>query len=99
MLNYIFGERDAEPNPIAYNLAEALATFDAYKIKKNMIVGSTNAADELKRGLDIELTNILNEIGARDANTEYFVEYILIPMIDRKYDPAPQQFIPQSGGE
>ena len=87
MLQYIFEDRDREVPPGAQNMADAIATFDAYATEVAKIQGSTNAEDLTKRMLRIEAEQMLGEIGARDPNTQFFVDVILIPIFSRTYLP------------
>lgn len=87
MLNYLFNERDRPLPPHAQNMADALATFDLYSAEIAKIQGSTTAEDTDKRMLKIEAENLLLEIGERDANTQFFVDVVLVPMLARTYLP------------
>lgn len=87
MIRHIFEERDRPVPPGAANMADAIATFDLYATEIAKIEGSTNAEDMAKRMLRIEAEQLLNEIGARDPNTQFFVDVILIPIFSRTYLP------------
>ena len=87
MLNYLFNERDRPLPPHAQNMADALATFDLFSAEIAKIQGSTTAEDTDKRMLKIEAENLLLEIGERDANTQFFVDVVLVPMLARTYLP------------
>jgi hypothetical protein len=87
MLRYIFEDRDRPVPPSAQNMADAIATFDLYATEVAKIEGSTNAEDLTKRMLRIEAEQLLNEIGSRDPNTQFFVDVILIPIFSRTYLP------------
>lgn len=87
MLQYIFEDRDRPVPPGAQNMADAIATFDLYATEIAKIEGSTNAEDLTKRMLRIEAEQLLNEIGGRDPNTQFFVDVILIPIFSRTYLP------------
>lgn len=81
MLDYIQNERDQDPDPIMRNMIQAVATFDAYLARINLIEGSTDAEDEMKRMLTIEGQQMLDGIAERDLNTRIFVDRILIPLM------------------
>jgi hypothetical protein len=87
MIRHIFEERDRPVPPGAANMADAIATFDLYATEIAKIEGSTNAEDMAKRMLRIEAEQLLNEIGGRDPNTQFFVDVILIPIFSRTYLP------------
>jgi len=90
MLDYIQNERDQDPDPIMRNMIQAVATFDAYLARINLIEGSTDAEDEMKRMLTIEGQQMLDGIAERDLNTRIFVDRILIPlMTDPNYVQPP----------
>jgi hypothetical protein len=82
MLAYLFETRGDDVPQEAKNIDEALATFDLYRSRLSQIEGTTDAEDEAKRMLKIELTSLLRDIGTLDPNTQFFVDRILIPMID-----------------
>jgi hypothetical protein len=62
-------------------MIQAVATFDAYLARINLIEGSTDAEDEMKRMLTIEGQQMLDGIAERDLNTRIFVDRILIPLM------------------
>jgi hypothetical protein len=82
-LDYVLNQRDKEPPQAAINMQEALDTFNNYIFEIDTIDGRTK--DELfrKSGLRAELKSLLNDIGSQDDETRFFVENMLIPMVDR----------------
>lgn len=87
MLQYVLTERDRPVPAGAQNMADAVATFDLYAAEIAKIQGTTSAEDLDKRMLKIEAEQLLNEIGAQDPNTEFFVNVVLIPILSRTYVP------------
>lgn len=81
-LKYVLEERDKPAPPIAVNMMQAINTYNRYIVEIESIEGSTRAEDNRKYMLRTELTSLLTDIGARDENTQLFVDNILIPMVD-----------------
>jgi len=97
MLEYIFNKRGKPIDPTVYSMRAAVTIFDEYKTLINSISGTTNKDDESKRMLKIELSQQLDYIAGENSNIIFFVDQILKPIIDRKYDP-PEIGISPFGG-
>ena len=87
MIEFIMNDRKKAIPPGTENMQDAIATFDLYAGAISMIEGTTSAEDLDKRMMKIEAEQLLNEIGARDPNTKFFVDVILIPILARTYVP------------
>lgn len=87
MLDYVLNERDKPAPAGAQNMADAIATFDAYQGEIGKITGQTAAENLDKRMLKIEAQQMLTQVGERDPNTKFFVDAILIPMMNQSYTP------------
>jgi hypothetical protein len=87
MIEFIMNDREKDIPPGTENMQDAIATFDLYAGAISMIEGTTSAEDLDKRMMKIEAEQLLLEIGARDPNTQFFVDVILIPILARTYVP------------
>jgi hypothetical protein len=87
MIEFLMNDREKDIPPGTENMQDAIATFDLYAGAISMIEGTTSAEDLDKRMMKIEAEQLLLEIGARDPNTQFFVELILIPILARTYVP------------
>lgn len=86
MLNYVLNEREGEPPATAVNMMQAINTFNKYIVEIDSVEGQTKVENEHKFMLRTELVSILSDIGARDDNTQFFVDSILIPLAKRPED-------------